>query len=204
MLISLYYAILKWRKQKMFKKNTSINLKNVLISDKANAFIRWGSTAKDIVIEDGCIIDGTLQSSSHGKIHMGKHSRIGVDSHIRSIEQVTIGDYTAISNHVVISDNNNHPVNPADRMIMRMTPPGSDERSWKHSDHAPIIIGNNVWIGEYSRICKGVTIGEGSVVAANAVVTKDVPPNSIVAGNPAKVVKSDIDKTIPRKFLDKL
>lgn len=60
-----------------------------------------------------------------------------------------------------------------------------------------------MWIGEYVRICKGVTIGDGSVVAANAVVTKDVPPNSIVAGNPAKVVKTDIDKTIPRQFKDR-
>jgi acetyltransferase-like isoleucine patch superfamily enzyme len=203
MLISLYYVLLKWRKRKMFKRNATVNVANVSISDKANAFIYWGSTPEDIVIEDGCIVEGTLLSASHGKIYMGKHSKIGADSHIRCVEKVILGDYSAIANHTVICDNNNHPVNPADRMIMRLTPPGSDERSWKHSDHAPIIIGKNVWIGEYCRICKGVTIGDGSVVAANAVVTKDVPPNSIVAGNPAKVVKTDIDKTIPRKFPDR-
>ena len=203
MFIRLYYALLKWRKQKMFKKNASVNLDNVSISDKANVFIYWGSTHKDIVIEDGCIVEGTLLSASHGQIHMGKHSKIGADSHIRCVEKVVIGDYSAIANHTVICDNNNHPVNPADRMIMRLTPPGSDERSWRHSDHAPIIIGKNVWIGEYCRICKGVTIGDGSVVAANAVVTKDVPANCIVAGNPARVVKTDIDKTIPRKFPDR-
>lgn len=203
MFIRMYYAVLKWRKRNIFKKNTSIDLRKVLISDKANAFIRWGSTLDDIVIEEGCIIDGTLQSSSHGQIHMGKHSSIGADSHIRCVDKVIIGDYTAISNHVVICDNNNHPVNPADRMILSLTPPGSDERSWRHSDHAPIIIGKNVWIGEYSRICKGVTIGDGSIVAANAVVTKDVPSNAIVAGNPARIVKTEIDRVVPRKFQDK-
>lgn len=203
MLIGLYYSLLKWRKERLFKKNATVNIKKVHILDKANAFIYWGSTPEDIVIEDDCIIEGTLLSAAHGKIHMGKHSKIGADSHIRCVEKVVLGDYSAIANHTVVCDNNNHPVNPADRMIMRLTPIGSDERSWKHSDHAPIIIGKNVWIGEYCRICKGVTIGDGSIVAANAVVTKDVPPNCIVAGNPAKVVKTDIDVTIPRKFTDR-
>lgn len=52
------------------------------------------------------------------------------------------------------------------------------------------IIGENCWIGANVRICKGVTIGDNSVVAACSVVTKDVPANCIVAGNPAKVVKN--------------
>ena len=64
---------------------------------------------------------------------------------------------------------------------------------------ASIYIGRNVWIGEYSRICKGVTIGDNSIVAANSVVTKNVPANCIVAGNPAKIVKKDIEST-PRRI----
>ena len=60
---------------------------------------------------------------------------------------------------------------------------------WENSEHAPIVIGDNVWIGEYSAILKGVTIGEGSIVASHSVVTKDVPPYTIVAGNPARIVK---------------
>ena len=67
-------------------------------------------------------------------------------------------------------------------------------RMWKHSANAPIIIGENCWIGTNVRICKGVTIGDNSVIAACSVVTKDVPANCIVAGNPAKIVKSNIDK----------
>lgn len=203
MITHLIFKFLTWRKKQMFKKNTTINLDTVIITDKANALLGWGSDKEDIVIEEGCIVEGSLMSVAHGKIQMGKHSKIGSDSHIRCVDKVIIGDYSGIANHTVICDNNNHPVNPADRLIMRTTPPNSDERSWKHADHAPIIIGSNVWIGEYCRICKGVTIGDGSIVAANAVVTKDVPPNCIVAGNPAKIVKTDIDTTIPRKFKDR-
>ncbi|WP_326977880.1 DapH/DapD/GlmU-related protein [Bacillus inaquosorum] len=53
----------------------------------------------------------------------------------------------------------------------------------------PIIIGDNVWIGGSCVILAGVTIGDNSVIAAGSVVTKDVPPNSVVAGNPGKVLK---------------
>jgi acetyltransferase-like isoleucine patch superfamily enzyme len=74
-----------------------------------------------------------------------------------------------------------------------MTDEYSQYRSWIYSMSKPIKIGSNCWLGEYSRICKGVTIGDNSIVAASAVVTKDVPPNSIAAGNPAQIVKRDID-----------
>ena len=56
----------------------------------------------------------------------------------------------------------------------------------------PIIIGDNVWLGINSIILKGVTRGDNAIVAAGSVVTKNVPPNSIVAGNPAKVIKTNI------------
>ena len=155
----------------------------------------FGSRPSDILLGSDVRLKGTLISEYGGKITMGDHSSIGPKSNIYSVENVTVGAYTAISRYVSISDNNNHPVNPKDRKIMRVTPDGSPERSWKYADHKPIIIGENCWIGEFARICKGVTIGEGSIVAANAVVTRDVPPNCIVAGNPAKIVKENIDKT---------
>ncbi len=56
---------------------------------------------------------------------------------------------------------------------------------------APIIIGDNVWVGTRAVILKGVTIGGGAIVAAGAVVTKDVPPRTIVGGNPAHVIREN-------------
>nr|WP_243425786.1 DapH/DapD/GlmU-related protein [Faecalicatena contorta] len=61
--------------------------------------------------------------------------------------------------------------------------------TWEHAQSNPVIIEDNVWIGRDAVIMKGVTVGQGSIVALRAVVVDDVPPYSIVAGNPAKVVK---------------
>lgn len=159
----------------------------------------WGSKSSDVLIKEHVQICGSLISANGGKIVMGKYSQIGANSKIQSVNKVIVGDYTAIAQNVIICDNNNHPLNPCDRMIMQTTPIHSYERSWINSLNAPIVIGNNVWIGENSRICKGVTIGDGAIIAASAVVTKDVPANCIAAGNPAKIVKRELD-LMPRVF----
>jgi len=62
-------------------------------------------------------------------------------------------------------------------------------KDWSHVDMKPIIISDKVWIGFNATILKGVTIGEGSVIGACSVVTRDVPPNCVFAGNPAKLIK---------------
>ena len=155
-----------------------------------------GSDKKDIVLGSdvgffsGCLI----VSSNHGKIIIGDHVRFQRNIRIYCVEKVVIGDYTAVSTNVCITDNNNHPINPEFRQYMRTTPHGSNARSWIHSAHQPIIIGKNCWIGENCRIQKGVTIGDNSIIAACSVVTKDVPANCIAAGNPAKIVKTDINQ----------
>lgn len=160
----------------------------------------WGSKSSDIRFGKRVIMQGTLISGNGGKIIMGDYSQLGVNSKILSANSIIVGDYTAIATDTVVCDNNNHPVNPYDRMVIRKTLPNSIERSWIYADNAPIVIGKNCWIGQSCRICKGVTIGDGSIVAANSVVTKDVPANCIVAGNPAKIVKTDIHITTKRYF----
>jgi|WetSurSiteA1Bulk_404760.scaffolds.fasta_scaffold00720_7 acetyltransferase-like isoleucine patch superfamily enzyme len=159
-----------------------------------------GSDRQDIVIGDHAMISGKLISENHGKILLGTYTFLRENSTIGSVKSVTIGDYTSIADYVVIMDNNNHPINPEDRLIKSGSKKGSDYRKWRHSEAESIVIGRNVWIGSFARVCKGVNIGDNSIIAANAVVTKDVPPNSIAAGNPARIVKTDIDKT-PRVFI---
>ncbi|MBE6311004.1 MAG: acyltransferase [Bacteroidales bacterium] len=154
-----------------------------------------GATKDSVIIGNNVIVGGTLSVCGQGIIRMGDYSKIGEGSKLLCANEITIGSFSAIGDNTIICDNNNHPVNPKDRLIMRKTPSGSIERSWLFSDSSPIIIGENCWIGSNARICKGVTIGDGSIVAANTVVTKDVPANCIVAGNPGKIVKTNIEET---------
>jgi acetyltransferase-like isoleucine patch superfamily enzyme len=67
--------------------------------------------------------------------------------------------------------------------------------SVEYAESSPVIIEDSVWIGRDVRVLKGVTIGEGSIVAAGAIVTKDVPPYSLCYGNPAKVKVGSIKRT---------
>ena len=199
-MLNFVYTIKKWLKTKIIKSIINVPA-NCIIGSTARVRLLFGSRKDNIKIGYRVILNGTLVSQYNGKISIGKYVQIGINAKIFSVESVKIGDYTAIATNVVICDNNNHPINPQDRLFAWKTLPGSAEMSWKYSDHKRIVIERNCWIGENSRICKGVTIGEGSIIAANSVVTKNVPANCIVAGNPAKIVKTDIDK-LPRYFND--
>lgn len=69
-------------------------------------------------------------------------------------------------------------------------------------DQYKVVIGNDVWIGSYTRIMEGVTIGDGAVVAAGAIVTRDVPPYAIVGGIPAKIIKYRFDTKTIQKLIE--
>lgn len=167
------------------------------IMPEASVLFADGSCREDIELGEYVTLYGTLFSQSHGKIIMGDNTRLGKGSIIRCVEKVVVGSFTAIADNVIITDNGNHPIDPDFRRRMKLDTLGGDMRLWKHSEHAPVIIGENVWVGEHSRIQRGVTIGDNAIVAAGAIVTKNVPANTIVAGIPAKVIKnvdSEIDK----------
>lgn len=136
-----------------------------------------------------CDIDAVLQTQSDGKIIIGDYTTIRYDSFVGAIEKIEIGNHVIISNHVTIYDNNNHPTNSTKRKEMCESGFTSDLWQWKYSKHKSVKICDNVWIGEKSTILKGVTIGEGAIVACNSVVVHDVEANTIVAGNPACIVK---------------
>lgn len=144
---------------------------------------------KRIKIGDNSMVKGSLYVSSNGSIEIGDHFYMGSNSFIGSEQSIRIGRCVIISNDVHIYDNNNHPTAPRERENMCLSGFMNDNWAWHHSASAPVVIEDNVWIGQYCSILKGVTIGKGSIVATRAVVTKNVPPYTIVAGNPAKVVK---------------
>jgi acetyltransferase-like isoleucine patch superfamily enzyme len=106
-------------------------------------------------------------------------------------EQIEIGSYCMFSWNVGIADSDFHPLEPAQRLIdaQALAPYFKDRPPRPKVRTAPVIISDNVWIGMNATILKGVTIGQNSVVAAGSVVTKPVPPNVVVAGNPAVVIK---------------
>jgi acetyltransferase-like isoleucine patch superfamily enzyme len=107
-------------------------------------------------------------------------------------ERIEIGSHCLISWNVGIADSDFHPLEPAQRLIdaQAVAPFYKDRPPRPKLETRPVKIADNVWIGMNAIILKGVTIGENSVVAAGAVVVKSVPPNTVVAGNPAVVVKT--------------
>ena len=126
----------------------------------------------------------------HGKFCIGFGSDIRVFNHanltigsgylngfvqIICAKNIQIGENVAIARDVIIRDTDAHTV-----------------ENGKHKKNQEVVIGDHVWIGTRAIIMKGVHIGDGAIIAAGAIVTKDVPPNTIVAGVPAKVIREDV------------
>lgn len=116
-------------------------------------------------------------------LKIGNNCVFGEYCHITALNSIVIGDNILTGRWVVISDNSHG--RTFSHMDLDSNP---NERSLYSK--GPIIIGNNVWIGDKVAILAGVTIGEGSIIGANSVVTKDIPPFSIAGGVPAKVLKT--------------
>jgi acetyltransferase-like isoleucine patch superfamily enzyme len=108
-----------------------------------------------------------------GRIRIGDYCLIGPGVRIGSAHEIMIGDNCMLAHGAYITDSDWHDV--YNRITIGKT--------------APIKIENNVWVADSAIVCKGVTIGENSIIGAGAVVVNSVPPNCIAAGNPGKVVK---------------
>lgn len=116
-------------------------------------------------------------------ISIGSGCNFGAFNHITAINHIEIGNNCLTGKWVTISDNSHGGTDKSDLEL----PPLDREVVSKGS----VIIGNNVWIGDKATILAGVHIGDGVVVGANSVVTKDVPAYSVVVGNPAKIIKTN-------------
>lgn len=136
--------------------------------------IHIGKYATLIASSDNIIrISVWSNSADKGSIHMGNHCMICPGVRIGSAERINIGDNCMIASNSYIADSDWHDI--YNRTTMGKT--------------APVDIADNVWVGEGVIVCKGVSIGENSIVGAGSVVVSDIPPGCISAGNPARIVK---------------
>ena len=113
------------------------------------------------------------EEKDRGRIRIGDYCLISPGVRIGSAHEIIVGDNCMMAHGAYLTDSDWHDV--YNRITIGKT--------------APIKIENNVWVGDSAIICKGVTVGENSIIGAGAVVVNSVPSNCIAAGNPAKVVK---------------
>jgi len=114
------------------------------------------------------------------KLTVGDNVFIGHGSTMALADRITIGNDCMLAGGTSIRDNDGHPLSPKARKT---------GESIREEEAKPVTIGNNVWFGSRCQVLKGVSIGDNAVIAARSLVTKDVPPNTVAAGSPAKVIR---------------
>jgi acetyltransferase-like isoleucine patch superfamily enzyme len=149
------------------------------------------NTAK-IMLGANTHVRGTLLIFNYGgKITIGNNCYVGDGSRIWSGQEVIIGNDVLIAHNVNIIDTQAHETDAMERseryLSLITNGPWSNQGNIQTK---PILIKDKVWISLNAIILKGVTIGEGAIVAAGSVVTKDVAPYTMVAGNPAQFIKN--------------
>ena len=140
---------------------------------------------KDTTIQANCILGCWVKYAGelfNPIISIGDNCNIGEHTHITSINRITIGNGLLTGRYVYIGDNSHGGLSQEEAPI----PPIKRKLQSK----GEVVIGDNVWIGDKVTILGGVHIGDNVIVGANSVVTKDIPANTMVAGAPARFVKS--------------
>lgn len=180
---------------------------------RAGAAAAWRSFERGALLGDGCLLgpnarcfnDGPRdrirlgtgvvcrglirrEVFGDGRIAIADDVYVGDDVIVSSCDSVEIGELTLLGHGVHVLDNNSHPLDPSAREADWRAIRDGGTRDADAIGHAAVRIGARAWIGFGAVVLKGVTIGDGAVVAAGSVVTADVPPNAVVAGNPARPV----------------
>lgn len=140
------------------------------------------SVGSGVIMNDGIMLTAWPHLGDPS-ITIGDNCSFGAFNHITCINRIEIGRGVLTGKWVTITDNSH---GETDRTTMEIPP-----AQRPHTSKGPVIIEDDVWICEKATILPGVRIGKGAVVAANAVVTKDVPPYCVVAGIPAVVIKDN-------------
>jgi acetyltransferase-like isoleucine patch superfamily enzyme len=165
---------------------------------RTDIYVPFISGQGDIIVEDNVLLDGRVsirfatRYADCPRLTIGARTRIGHNCAIIVAKNVSIGSDCLIAADTLIFESSGHHTDPDARLAG--LPPTDDMVK-------PVHIGNNVWIGKRSMIFPGITIGDGAVVAAGSIVMRDVPPNTLVAGNPARVAQNLIPQEAPAKEL---
>ena len=144
----------------------------------------------EINIGAHCLIQGQIVAErNESRIDLADRVLLGGGSVIDCALSIRVERNVLISYACVIADADNHSLFPELRVDDLTTWMDGRRHDWSHTEMAPIRICEGAWIGARSIILKGVTIGAGAVVGMGSVVTKDVPPRTVVGGNPARVIR---------------
>lgn len=142
------------------------------------------SLGRSVSFGKRAIIEAWYDSSSLLKpeIKIGDNVTVGDDCFITSVNSITIGNNVLIAQKVTITDNSHGELSRREELEFHPSKRCVFSKG-------PVVIEDNVWIGDKATICPNVRVGKGSVIGANSVVTKDVPPYAVVAGAPAIILK---------------
>lgn len=143
-----------------------------------------------VLIGAESVVRGILRNEAGGQISIGSRVYVGDNVILSAARELTVGEWTLLAHGVQVFDNDTHPVDPEGRELHFKRILGHQADGDFTIGSAPVHIGRRCWIGMNSLIFKGVTIGDGTVVAGGSVVTGDLPAGVIAAGNPARPLRS--------------
>lgn len=171
--------------QSLYDRYSTFMVKRQLTSCGANLRARnvgeiFKGKGAEIHVGNNVLLERKVRLSlgDNARIYIGDNTYLGDFCNLLAVKEIRIGKNCAISWHVLFMDTSSHPLGFRGEI--------------PQTKIAPIVVEDHVWIGCRAVILKGVTVGEGAIIANNAVVTKDVPPRTMVAGNPARVIKEDV------------
>ncbi|MDR6304575.1 acetyltransferase-like isoleucine patch superfamily enzyme [Nitrobacter vulgaris] len=175
--------------QRLLRRATCRLRHDVVLGSSARIRNIRGDSDKITVGQHSRIMGELLTFAHGGEIRIGEWCFIGEGSRIWSAASIVIGDRVLISHSANVFDNLTHPIG-AEARHQQIRQIFSDGHPREISlDEKPVRICDDAWIGAGAMVLRGVTVGRGGIVAAGAVVTKDVPAFSIVAGNPAVLIR---------------
>lgn len=172
-------AYITARKRSLFKAFGNGSLLAPGVKLRTPAYVSIG---KNTSIMSHCIIETCPTDNCTPHMEIGDNISLGEYSHITCTNKVVIGNGVLTGRFVLITDNSHGKLTKEEADIAPLIR--------KIHSNGPVFIGDNVWIGDKATILPNVSIGKGCIIAANAVVTKDVPEFSVVAGVPARIIKT--------------